>query len=135
MFYEFFLNFFMNIFSQLHILVLNYWSLSYVSFSLFFLFSYSKTGLVKLTKVGFNIFYWTLICPSFKSLFFLIPVSNDRLVELTWVNLISFPRFFYGLNCFLWFHHFALNYLLWSFDIFSLFFLFHYFESGLVKLI
>jgi hypothetical protein len=111
--FDFFPWFFMTLFFQFHHFALNYLSSSFVIFSLFFLFGYSENGLVKLTQVGFNIFYWTLICPSFGSLFFLIPISCREWrigqVNLSWPDFFS--SLFYGLYFFLWFHHFALNYL------------------------
>jgi len=72
---------------------------------------------------------------SFGTLFFFLPRSNvlgGGLVELTQVDLYFFSSI--CLWFFFQFYHSALNYLSLSFVIFSLFFIFDYFESGLVKL-
>ena len=91
--FDFFPWFFMTLFFQFHHFALNYLSSSFVIFSLFFLFGYSENGLVKLTQVGFNIFYWTLICPFFGSLFFLILISC-REWRIGQVNMSSLDLFF-----------------------------------------
>ena len=75
-----------------------------------------------------------LLSPSFKSLFFLSRshVVSGRSVELTIVDLIFFPQFFY--DFFFQFHHFILNYFPFIIVFFSLFLLLDYSKSGLVKL-
>ena len=94
-------------FLQFYHLVLNYWSLSYMIFSLFFLLSYLECGLVKLARVNlyflsqylflFN-FGLFLLGFSFESQFFFLSWSHvvrGRLVELIKLTQKTFLDFFY----------------------------------------
>jgi hypothetical protein len=134
--FDFFPWFFMTLFFQFHHFALNYLSSSFVIFSLFFLFDYSENGLVKLTQVGLNIFYWTLIYPSFGSLFFLIPISCREWrigqVNLSWLDFFS--SLFYGSFFFSLISLFCIKLFVLELCHFF-FFLFYYFKGGLVKLI
>ena len=118
--------------------------MSYVIFSLFFLLGYLECGLVKLTRVNLHFltqcfFYLTLVffCYAFfwKSNFFLILISFCEW-RIGWVNQ-GWLRFFSSI--FLWLLLFLISWFCiklfsLSFVIVLLFFLFCYFEGGLVKL-
>jgi hypothetical protein len=118
------------IFFQFHYYALNHLPLSFVIFSLLFIFRYFEGRLVKLTQVSlhfrsqcflFNLGLFHQARPSFGGHFFFISIS----CYVWWVSRVNsswlrfFPLIFYSF--FFQFYHFALNYLSLSFIIFFIF--------------
>jgi hypothetical protein len=116
-------------FFQFHHFALNYLSLNFIIFSLFFMFGYSEGRLVGLTRglscIFFQCFFiWIFIfARSFcwKSNFFLSwsHVASGGLVELTHIEQKKISMIFPWFLFFFQFHHFALYYSPLSFVIFS----------------
>jgi hypothetical protein len=126
----FFFLIFSLFFFQFHYYALNYLPLSFVIFSLLFIFCYFEGRLVKLTQVSlhfrsqcflFNLGLFHQARPSFGGHFFFISIScyvwRVSRVNSSWLRF--FPLIFYSF--FFQFYHFALNYLSLSFIIFFIF--------------
>jgi hypothetical protein len=129
-------------FFQFHHFALNYLSLNFIIFSLFFMFGYSEGRLVRLIRglacIFFQCFFiWIFIfARSFcwKSNFFLSwsRVATSKLVELTHIEQKKFSMIF---PWFLFFFNFIiLHYIIhpWALSFFHI--LFCCFEGGLVNL-
>jgi hypothetical protein len=104
---RFFSSIFLWFFFQFHHFAINYWPLSFVVFLLFFMFGYSESGLIKLTRVGFGFFWcfffnWTLVFFARSSFWcsFFYPDLISRVV-----SSLSYPKltrdFFFDI-IFLW---------------------------------
>jgi hypothetical protein len=125
---------------QFYYFALNYFPLRFINFfaSFIVLLFQMRVSQVNSGQAAFSYFLillWSfLLVFSFESLLFLSwsHVASSGLLKLTQVVSNCFPRFSY--ECF-FFYHFALNYFSLSFVISSLFFIFGYSKSGLVKLI
>jgi hypothetical protein len=93
------------IFFQFHHFALNYFPLNFVIFSLFLLFGYSESGLVKLSRIDLGFFllnfgfftrssFWNFFYPDLIS--WVVGSSSD--LKLTWVfflDIIFFEVFFF----------------------------------------